>query len=261
MKIKGYILGISVAMASLLVSSCDTDNLTDVYQSSTIGATFITASQSVSFPSSGYEGFDVEVVRAQTEAPATIKVTSAVLLDADGNALPLPSTIQVPSEVNFEAGEGRSSLHVFVGDITPGETYQLAITLDETVAPVDATMTKIISIFRDYTYTSLGTGTLNSTFFEATGTAEIQKADQTTWYKAIGLYEEGYDIIFKVAQDGKTVTVDQQAAASDISGYGTLHVAGSGTLENGVITVELEFTVSAGSFGSCTEELILPAAN
>lgn len=80
MKIKGYILGISVAMASLLVSSCDTDNLTDVYQSSTIGATFITASQSVSFPSSGYEGFDVEVVRAQTEAPATIKVTSAVLL-------------------------------------------------------------------------------------------------------------------------------------------------------------------------------------
>lgn len=48
MKIKGYILGISVAMASLLVSSCDTDNLTDVYQSSTIGATFITASQSVS---------------------------------------------------------------------------------------------------------------------------------------------------------------------------------------------------------------------
>lgn len=28
MKIKGYILGISVAMASLLVSSCDTDNLT-----------------------------------------------------------------------------------------------------------------------------------------------------------------------------------------------------------------------------------------
>lgn len=36
MKIKGYILGISVAMASLLVSSCDTDNLTDVYQSSTM---------------------------------------------------------------------------------------------------------------------------------------------------------------------------------------------------------------------------------
>lgn len=32
MKIKGYILGISVAMASLLVSSCDTDNLTDVYK-------------------------------------------------------------------------------------------------------------------------------------------------------------------------------------------------------------------------------------
>ena len=156
---------------------------------------------------------------------------------------------------------GTKRRYASVGDITPGETYQLAITLDETVAPVDATMTKIISIFRDYTYTSLGTGTLNSTFFEATGTAEIQKADQTTWYKAIGLYEEGYDIIFKVAQDGKTVTVDQQAAASDISGYGTLYVAGSGTLENGDITVELEFTVSAGSFGSCTEELIKPAAN
>lgn len=79
-------------------------------------------------------------------------------------------------------------------------------------------------------------------------------------YKVVGPYEEGYDIVFQVGTDGKNVSVARQAALSDINGYGTAYVAGTGTLVDGVITTMLEFTVSAGSFGTAKEILTLPTA-
>ena len=46
--------------------------------------------------------------------------------------------------------------------------------------------------------------------------------------------------------------------------YGAVSVAGSGELENGVITVDLEFTVvldgQVGTFGVFEEQLVLPEA-
>jgi hypothetical protein len=89
------------------------------------------------------------------------------------------------------------------------------------------------------------------------------QADQNpSLYKAIAVYEEGYDIVFQVGADGRTVLVARQAACSDINGYGTAYVAGNGTLENGVITVTLEFSVSAGSFTPpAIETLQLPKAD
>ncbi len=252
-----YLLGISLAIAAVF-TSCDTDNTGDIYKSETMGVTFGTASQSVSFPAHGYEGFDVEVIRAVATEAATVNIT-ATLLDGDGKPVELPSTIQVPSSVSFAAGENLSSFHVTVGDIVSGRNYELAITLDKSLAPVDASMTKVVTIYRDYTYSPLGTGTISSEFFEFEGEFEWEKADQITWYRALSPYEEGYDIIFKVAVDGKTVTVEKQAIASDVSGYGTAYVEGKGELANGVIKATLEFTVSAGSFGTAKEIFILPA--
>ncbi|WP_177601740.1 hypothetical protein [uncultured Phocaeicola sp.] len=255
MKIKGYIYGIGVAMA-VLFASCDTDNMKEVFQETTMGAAFSFGAQSVSFPANGYEGFDVEVTRANSAEAATISLTATL---SDGS--PLPAEINVPSTITFEAGEYRKMLHVTVGDIKSGVTYSVTISLDPSAASSfeDAITTKTISVYRDYTYSTLGTGKLVSEFFGAEGEAEIQKADDINWYKAISLYEDGYDVVFKIGDDGKTVTVDKQAIASDISGYGTAYVAGSGTLENGVITVTLEFTVSAGSFGTAKEIITLPA--
>lgn len=254
-----YIVGIGIVMATLF-TSCDTDNMGVVYESQTMGVIFATGSQSVSFPAHGYEGFDVEVMRAVSNEAATVNITSATLLDASGNPIALPATIQVPSTVSFAAGENISSFHVTVGDITPGQNYRLSVTLDESLASVAGSSTKVITIYRDYTYSAIGKGTLTSEFFGAAGEFEWEKADQTTWYKALSLYDDGYDVIFKVAADGKTVTVDEQAITGDISGYGTGYVAGSGELKDGVITVTLEFTVSAGSFGTAKEVLTLPVA-
>ena len=54
MKIKGYIYGIGVVMATLF-ASCDTDNMKEVFQETTMGAAFSFGAQSVSFPANGYE--------------------------------------------------------------------------------------------------------------------------------------------------------------------------------------------------------------
>lgn len=254
-----YLLGISVAMATMF-TSCDTDNKGDVYESKTMGVTFGTASQSVSFPAYGYEGFDVEVIRAKVDEAATINITKATLLDSKNNPIPLPATIQVPSSVSFASGEGVAKIHVTVGDITSGQNYRLSVTLDENVAPVNANMTKIITIYRDYTYSAIGSGIIKSEFFEFEGEFEWEEADDISWYKALSPYEDGYNILFKVGADGVTVTVDKQAIAKDISGYGTGYVAGKGELVGNVITMTLEFTVSAGTFGTAKEIFILPAA-
>lgn len=253
-----YLLGISVAMATMF-TSCDTDNKGDVYESKTMGVTFGTASQSVSFPAYGYEGFDVEVIREKADEAATINITDATLLDSKNNPIVLPATIQVPSSVSFAAGEHFAKFHVTVGDITSGQDYMLSVTLDDTEAPVNANMNKVITIYRDYTYSPLGTGALKSEFFGAEGEFEWEMADDISWYRALSPYDDGYDILFKVAADGVTVTVDKQAITKDISGYGTGYVAGKGELVGNVITVTLEFTVSAGGFGTAKEIFILPA--
>ena len=72
MKVNKYIIGMFVATATFFVS-CNTDNEGDIYNSTTMGVTFATGTQSVSFPSTGYEGFDVEVLRAKSSEATTIR--------------------------------------------------------------------------------------------------------------------------------------------------------------------------------------------
>lgn len=86
MKVNKYIIGMFVATATLFVS-CNTDNEGDIYNGTTMGVTFATGTQSVSFPSTGYEGFDVEVLRAKSSEATTINL-SATLVVGDKDSLP-----------------------------------------------------------------------------------------------------------------------------------------------------------------------------
>jgi hypothetical protein len=66
------------------------------------------------------------------------------------------------------------------------------------------------------------------------------------------LFEEGYDIVVDVDPETNELTVSKQEAATDWSGYGLGSVEGSGTIFQcaGFISLNLEHTVSAGSFGT-----------
>ena len=88
MKVNKYIIGMFVATATLFVS-CNTDNEGDIYNSTTMGVTFATGTQSVSFPSTGYEGFDVEVLRAKSSEATTINLSATLVVgDKERNSLP-----------------------------------------------------------------------------------------------------------------------------------------------------------------------------
>lgn len=257
MKLNKYILGIGLLTAALF-TSCDTDNVTEIYENDTLGATFTFEIQEVNFPAYDYEGFDVEVVRSNKISEAVELPIKVSLLDEKGNEKPLPDTFTAPATASFKAGEFKTMIHVKVGDITSGKVYQVAIDLDETQASIDAMTRKVALVYRDYTYSKMGMGKVISSMFEGyEGDVEFYRADDIHWYKAIAPYDDGYDIVFKIGKDNM-VLVEKQPIAADISGFGVTSVAGTGELKDGVITVKLEFTVSAGSFGAMTETFILP---
>ena len=245
MKVNKYIIGMFVATATLFVS-CNTDNEGDIYNSTTMGVTFATGTQSVSFPSTGYEGFDVEVLRAKSSEATTINLSATLVVGDKEQELPASIT------------------HVTVGDITPGQNYKVKISLPEEMVTIDQTSDKVITVYRDYTFSSLGTGTFKSAAMAeegedfATWEVEVQKADQISWYKAMNLYEKGYNIVFKV-NEANEVTVESQPAWKHAS-YGEVFVSGKGALEDGVITVKLSHDVpNVGGFGEFKEILYLPA--
>lgn len=91
MKVNKYIIGMFVATATFFVS-CNTDNEGDIYNSTTMGVTFATGTQSVSFPSTGYEGFDVEVLRAKSSEATTINLSATLVVGDKEQELPASIT-------------------------------------------------------------------------------------------------------------------------------------------------------------------------
>jgi hypothetical protein len=96
----------------------------------------------------------------------------------------------------------------------------------------------------------------SSSFFEDTWTVEVI-AVPGIFYKAIGLYEEGYDVSINVAPNG-AATVAKQPVMANLSGYGVASVQGTGKLDGKKLELNLTLTVSAGSFGTATETITLP---
>ena len=242
-----------LAFVAVSMASCDTENEGAIYTADNLGVTFATESQSVSLPATGVTSFNVEVMRAKHDEAATVALTLK-----DTTALKLFSA---PQNVTFEAGKDRTTITVQVGKIISGVSYAVTLSLSSDDITSGGVQSRKVVVEKAYTYYPLGTGKIESASMADEGEefktwdVQIEKADQTTWYKALSLFEEGKDIILKV-KDGK-VTVDKQAAWTD-STYGTVSVAGKGKIENGVMSLKLEHTVSAGSFGEYNEIIYLP---
>lgn len=186
------------------------------------------------------------VKREKTDAAENIKLVSS------------SEKFSVPAEVSFAAGESEKTVTGTATVDNKGETLTAFVSISEDNANLYGDYKLEFSVFRDYTYTSLGKGVLNSKFFNKNNVpVEFEKADGGNWYKVIAPYADGYNLVFKVADDGKTVKVDKQPVYVD-SEYGIMSVAGEGTLENGVISVSLTFTVSAEIFGVSKEVFTLP---
>ncbi len=193
----------------------------------------------LTFKANDKQSFQLNVARQKTDEAATIHLV------AEGGGATIPST------VDFAAGEDKKVVEVSF-DIPIGTSSTVTVSIPEAESYVYAASQLFFTITRDYTWLSLGDWTLESSFYGGSGSTAFFKAAETNLYKAVEPYEKGYDLLFKV--DGNVVTVDKQPIASSYGNYGTLSVAGSGTFENNVMTLELTFSVPEGSFGAFVEQ-------
>ena len=156
MNIKSYILGLS-ALSMVGLSACDTDNVRSIYENTTAGITFLADEQEESFSEKATDlSFNVDVVRQNSKGEAVINLISSCMKKNEKGKLEETTwnnDITVPSTVTFKDGETMTSFKVSLGnDIEQGMEHYVNVVLDTEEEPVDAYMSKLLTISRAYTY-------------------------------------------------------------------------------------------------------------
>lgn len=201
--------------------------------------------------------FDVTVYTANetgSDRTFTINVDESSTLNSE--ALNMPSTVTIPANSN-EA--------TFTVDVTDtnldnaGETLILTIQGEQGVYTGDPLE---VNIARFCEFEPVGTFLNNSGWFEAEFPVVVEAGSAAGQYVVIDMFEEGTDITFTVNED-LTVTVPTQDAWFHAAQYGQASVTGqegSGVEPcNGIVTLVLQHTVEAGSFGTASEVLTVQA--
>lgn len=96
----------------------------------------------------------------------------------------------------------------------------------------------------ELSFTGLGSGAMESTFFEDTWAVEMFKAEGLDIYKAQGLYEEGYDILLIVDEGLGTVSIPEQKGWFHSGVELPVRIGGSGTVSTNdgkkIFTMQIE---------------------
>lgn len=202
------------------------------------------------------DSFDVTVYTgntAGTDRTYTINVDESTTLNADSYSL--PETVTVPAnsnEVTFTVDVTDNSIGNY------GEELVLDLVEEQGLsagAPLTVNITKICE------FDPIGVFVNDSGWFEAEYPVDVEAGAAANQYVVKDMFEEGTDITFKVNAD-YTVSVAKQNAW--VSGtYGQASVTGkAGSKFNPCsreVTLVLQHTVAAGSFGTYTEALTFSA--
>ena len=170
--------------------------------------------------------------------------------------------VQVPSSVNFAAGESKKEINIPFG-IMGGTTEEVTIA----VAPESATVYGIsnvtFSITRHFVWEYLGEGVYSCWFFGESWPQPVYRGEGTQLYKLPDCIATGYDITFELSADGQHLAgpIAKQETGYVHSSYGMVSVEGAADdikREGNVIYLPMKYTVSAGSFGADYDVLELP---
>nr|WP_320036694.1 hypothetical protein [uncultured Bacteroides sp.] len=246
-----YILGVVFLSLPLLLTSCNQDNESLTYESETGNYTSF-RQNALNYSLNGNENeVLIPIYRENTKGTETID-----LKPVKSSVLSIESM-----SVSFADGENMAYAKIKANlDLMEyGPTYKVGLKLaDASKVSTFGIDSITVSIGRTLTWTPMTQkGLFVSEAMEGTWNVDVVKADQTTFYIAKDCYEKNFDIRFDVDKTGK-VTVAAQKAWTH-SSYGQVYVSGTGTYANNVITVALKHYVSAGSFGTFTEKLTIPA--
>lgn len=155
----------------------------------------------------------------------------------------------ISNGTKIEGVSGNSNVDIFLTDLVGN--YSITV-----VAINGNTRTSSSVNFMGIEWSLIGEGYYTAPMFGVTDMpVQVYKAGHAEWYKMPSIFEDGKDMVIKV--NGASATVDQQDVFTEPT-YGSVYVAGSGVVENGVITLTLQYTCSAGSFGTFNDVLKLP---
>lgn len=240
----------------LALAACDQDNIGELYEtdayvafsSSIVVDNLLTAENNYSV--------NVQVVRTNAAGNETVGIS----LESNDN---IDGIFELESNtVTFSDGETVAYAKIVPlvppTGIAPGVTFDFNLSLnDATVSEFYGTTTYKATLKLDFT--AIGAAIFDSPFWGEVLYPEMYEASlgPVQLYKAIGLYESGYDIIFIV--DGSTVTVNGQSAWYYDDEYGEVYVTGNGTIEDNVMTLTLtHYIPDVYAWDPSVEVLTLP---
>lgn len=262
---KKYILGMAV-LAGAIFASCDTDNVSTIYTSSF---------QNVSFESDGVSlttktstaSVPVRITRSNTKGEYTAHYT----LTSDDNGI---FTDKNSGTATFADGEWSTVVTIDAANMKGGTLYTCNLALSDvdalsadTIVGTETNTEMEISVMCDYNWTSIGTGVYTSNMFGDVFNIEVLKADGVQVYKLVSPFEDGLDMMLKIDNDNK-VWLERQYIWTH-SSYGKAYAVGDATGDQDgyagtydpatkTLTIFMNLSVSAGSFGTEVETLVLP---
>ena len=248
-----------VALAGMMVlalASCVKEYEYDGVGESDPGAFISAAATQIKYAADDAQILTFTLQRTNTEAAEDIALT------CDNNKF------QVPSLVNFAAGEAKKDVSVPFA-ILGGTTEEVTIS----VAPQSATVYGVgemkFTITRDFVWEYLGEGVYTSWLFGESWPQPVYRGEGTHLYKLPGCIAEGYDIEFELTEDdqhlAKPIATQETGYVDD--SYGMISLT-NGVGEDGnpydiarednIIYLPIKYIVSAGSFGTNYDSIELP---
>lgn len=257
---------ILIILSFIGLVSCEQNADPDIYQSESL--TYFTQSTSGTyFVQSGDSEFRIRV--GVTEASDTDRDITVRVVEEETDATPESYSINTTSTI--PAGEYITDIVIngVFDEVVDGESVVIEIVDVEgsNTASFDNKFEVTLVQFCEYIQANLvGEWTLTSGFWETSYPINIIAGDDEFTYIAQDLYgptgfSNTQDIVLKVVKIDQTtfkLEVEKQGAfnATFAVDYGLLSVEGEGTLDTcGVMDMNLQFTVAAGTFGEYNEVL------
>lgn len=172
--------------------------------------------------------------------------------------------------VSFEDGKSVAYAQLSynnINSLSPTTVYTMDLSIKDSALLSPSMLAKTsVKALRKLTYQNIGEGNFTSTFFEDSWKQIVYKAEEGNIYKLTDCYMSNYSIIFSVNADN-TVSFEKQETGYKHSTYGMVSfdpkqsngTITTGSVANGkTITLRGRFTVTAGSFGTYAETIVLP---
>ena len=180
-----------VSLFAVLLASCNTEKINEIYTPDSAGYTFTAKATSFTLPAAD-PVFSVKVFRNTTEGSATVNI----------NATSTHNVFSMPSSLTFESGEGAADLPIsLTNEASIGIIYNLKLSISEEDASVGGVKDIDVKVSLAYNWISLGMGQFyDSWTLYSIPDVEILQAEGFERYRVMHPYTE--ELLLEAEWDG-----------------------------------------------------------